>query len=75
MSVTVMDKDVGQLTDDYVGTFNTTVSPGAKEFNLEGSSFRRNRGVFWLEVCLVFPAAQQRLTVRSAADPIITRNR
>ncbi|KAF7791005.1 hypothetical protein EIP86_001964 [Pleurotus ostreatoroseus] len=46
----VMDKDVGQLTDDYVGTFNTTVSPGAKEFNLEGSSFRRNRGVFWLEI-------------------------
>lgn len=45
-----MDKDVGSVTDDCVGSFNTTVAPGAKEFTIEGPSLRRNRGTFWLKV-------------------------
>ncbi|OBZ75871.1 hypothetical protein A0H81_04973 [Grifola frondosa] len=48
--VEVLDKDNGNITDDYVGKFDTTVAEGAKELTLEGPSLRRNRGTFWLKI-------------------------
>ncbi|RDB19426.1 hypothetical protein Hypma_013524 [Hypsizygus marmoreus] len=48
--VEIMDKDEGAPHDDYVGKFKTTVSPGAKEAEIEGPLFRRTRGTFWLKV-------------------------
>ncbi|KIP04584.1 hypothetical protein PHLGIDRAFT_75695 [Phlebiopsis gigantea 11061_1 CR5-6] len=50
LSVEVMDKDDGTITDDIVGTFSTTMSPGPKEFAIESPSLRRNRGTFWLKI-------------------------
>jgi hypothetical protein len=50
LNVEVMDKDDGTITDDIVGNFSTTVSPGTKEFTLESPSLRRNRGKFWMKV-------------------------
>ena len=50
LHVEVMDKDVGNITDDCVGAFDVTVSSGAKAYTIEGSSIRRNRGTFWLDV-------------------------
>lgn len=51
LSVEVLDKDVGAPHDDFIGKFKTTVSPGAKEVEIEGPLFRRDRGTFWLKVC------------------------
>ena len=53
LHVEVMDKDVGNITDDCVGNFDTTIAPGTKEFTILGPSLRRNRGTFWLEVCVI----------------------
>ena len=50
--IKVMDKDVGSVTDDFIGTVKTSVSAGAKEADIEGPLIRRSRGTFWLKVRL-----------------------
>ncbi|KAF8919820.1 C2-domain-containing protein [Mucidula mucida] len=50
LHVELFDKDVGAPHDDYIGKFKTTVSPGAKEAEIEGPLFRRERGTFWLKI-------------------------
>ncbi|KAH9923704.1 uncharacterized protein BXZ73DRAFT_50836 [Epithele typhae] len=50
LHVEVLDKDVGNLTDDHIGTFDSSVAPGAKECSIESVSLRRNRGTFWLHI-------------------------
>ncbi|EJF58007.1 hypothetical protein DICSQDRAFT_139837 [Dichomitus squalens LYAD-421 SS1] len=50
LTVEVNDKDVGNITDDHIGKFSTSVSPGAKECTIETVSFRKNRGTFWLNI-------------------------
>ncbi|KAI0309812.1 hypothetical protein OF83DRAFT_945849 [Amylostereum chailletii] len=49
LSVEVLDKDSGP-TDDHIGRFHTTVSPGAKEVEIEGSILKRTKGTFWLTI-------------------------
>ncbi|KAI9069421.1 hypothetical protein FKP32DRAFT_1586810 [Trametes sanguinea] len=46
LTVEVLDKDNGNITDDHIGKFSTSVSPGAKECTIESMSLRRNRGTF-----------------------------
>ncbi|KAF5393056.1 hypothetical protein D9757_001188 [Collybiopsis confluens] len=48
--VEVLDKDVGAPIDDFIGKFKTSVAAGAKELEIEGPLFRRDRGTFWLKV-------------------------
>ncbi|KAJ3825778.1 hypothetical protein F5878DRAFT_124193 [Lentinula raphanica] len=48
--VEVLDKDIGSPIDDFVGKFKTSVAAGAKEVEIEGPLFRRNRGTFWLKI-------------------------
>ncbi|KAJ3907028.1 hypothetical protein F5879DRAFT_1065500 [Lentinula edodes] len=48
--VEVLDKDFGSPIDDFVGKFKTSVAAGAKELEIEGPLFRRNRGTFWLKI-------------------------
>ncbi|KAF8889818.1 hypothetical protein BD779DRAFT_1519083 [Infundibulicybe gibba] len=52
LQVEVLDKDEGAPHDDYVGKFKTTVSPGAKEVEIEGPllKLRRSRGTFWIKI-------------------------
>lgn len=50
LQVQVLDKDDGSITDDYIGSFETSVSAGAKELTIEGATLRRSRGTFWLKV-------------------------
>ncbi|KAI0761498.1 hypothetical protein BD413DRAFT_485927 [Trametes elegans] len=50
LTVEVLDKDNGAITDDHIGKFSITVSPGAKECIIESLSLRRNRGTFWLNI-------------------------
>ncbi|KAH9173100.1 hypothetical protein EDB89DRAFT_2242494 [Lactarius sanguifluus] len=49
LAVQVMDKDEGK-TDDFVGKFETTVAPGAKEAVIQGPMHRRRSGTFWLNI-------------------------
>ena len=49
LRVQVLDKDDG-ASDDYIGKFTTDVHPGAKEEEIEGPVFKRNKGTFWLKV-------------------------
>lgn len=51
LKVKVMDKDDGSPTDDYIGKFETTVSPGPKEVEIVGSIFKQVKGTFWMNVC------------------------
>jgi hypothetical protein len=53
LHVEIMDKDVGTPHDDYIGKFKTSLAAGAKEAEIEGPLFRRDRGTFWLKVRLV----------------------
>lgn len=48
-----MDKDEGAVTDDYIGEFETSVAAGAKEAEIIGPMFRRDRGTFWLKACIL----------------------
>jgi len=48
--IKVMDKDEGSVTDDFIGQIKTSVTPGAKELEIEGPIFRRSRGSFWLKI-------------------------
>jgi hypothetical protein len=50
LHVEVLDKDDGAPHDDYIGKFKTSIAPGAKEAEIEGPLFRRDRGTFWLKV-------------------------
>jgi hypothetical protein len=50
LSVKVLDKDDGMITDDYIGKFETSVTAGAKELEIQGPLFKRSRGTFWLKV-------------------------
>lgn len=45
-----MDKDNDLPTDGHVGSFETTVNPGAKELEIQGPIFQRSRGSFFLKV-------------------------
>ena len=49
LRVEVMDKDEG-VTDDYIGKFTVSVTPGTKEVEIEGSVFKIARGTFWIKV-------------------------
>ena len=59
LHVEVMDKDVGNLTDDRVGGFDTTLATGPKEMQITRSSIRRDGGTFWLEVSICMPCCLQ----------------
>ncbi|KII89529.1 hypothetical protein PLICRDRAFT_160880 [Plicaturopsis crispa FD-325 SS-3] len=49
LDVKVFDKDEGP-TDDYIGKFETTISPGTKEAEIEGPILKRSKGTFWLKI-------------------------
>lgn len=49
LRVRVLDKDDGPK-DDYIGKFSTNVGPGAKEQEIHGRVFKKNKGTFWLKV-------------------------
>lgn len=55
LRVRVLDKDDGPK-DDYIGKFTTNVQSGAKEEEIEGPVFKRNKGTFWLKVRVILPA-------------------
>ncbi|KAF8951954.1 hypothetical protein BDZ97DRAFT_1882085 [Flammula alnicola] len=48
--IKVMDKDEGELTDDFIGTASMSVSAGAKEAEIHGPLFKRLRGTFWVKI-------------------------
>lgn len=50
LQVEVLDKDEGAPHDDFIGKFQTSVSPGTKEAEIEGSVLKRTKGTFWLKV-------------------------
>ncbi|KAI8974188.1 hypothetical protein BD414DRAFT_183714 [Trametes punicea] len=50
LTVEVLDKDDKNITDDHIGKFSTSVTPGTKECAIESMSLRRNRGTFWLNI-------------------------
>lgn len=58
LEIKIMDKDVGSVTDDFIGRVRTSVSTGEKEFDIEGpppTLFRRKRGTIWFKVRLPSP--------------------
>ncbi|KAF9481298.1 C2-domain-containing protein [Pholiota conissans] len=50
--ITVMDKDDGSITDDFIGKVTSSVAAGAKEIEIEGPLFklRSSRGTFWFKI-------------------------
>ncbi|RPD67704.1 hypothetical protein L226DRAFT_555716 [Lentinus tigrinus ALCF2SS1-7] len=50
LTVEVNDKDAGNIIDDHIGKFTTSVTPGAKECTIESMSIRKNRRTFWLNI-------------------------
>lgn len=50
LSVVLRDKDHTALVDHYIGRFETTIYPGAKEAEIQAPMHMRNRGTFWLKV-------------------------
>lgn len=50
----VRDKDGGAATDDFIGKFDVSISPGTKEVEIQGPMNMRNRGMFWLKVTMVY---------------------
>lgn len=50
LRVEVFDKDEGSIRDDYIGKFETTITPGAKEAELVSTILKTIRGTFWLDV-------------------------
>ncbi|KAF9009706.1 hypothetical protein BDQ17DRAFT_1406697 [Cyathus striatus] len=52
LKVEVFDKDEDTPHDDYIGKFKLTLSPGAKEAEIEGpvTVLRKSRGTFWLKI-------------------------
>lgn len=53
LTVKVLDKDDGSPTDDYIGKFETTISPGPKEVEIIGMIFKQVKGTFWMNVSQV----------------------
>lgn len=52
LEITVMDKDEGTVTDDFIGKVKISLIPGEQKANIEGPLFRRHRGTFSLNVCI-----------------------
>ncbi|KAG6895716.1 hypothetical protein C0992_013093 [Termitomyces sp. T32_za158] len=50
LHVQVLDKDDDAPHDDFVGKFTTSISKGAKEAEIQGPLFRKDRGTFWLKI-------------------------
>lgn len=50
LTVEIMDKDEGSVHDDYIGSFSTSVSPGAKEVEIVSTIRKAVKGTFWLNV-------------------------
>ncbi|KAJ3524484.1 hypothetical protein NMY22_g10978 [Coprinellus aureogranulatus] len=52
LKVEIMDKDEGSATDDFIGKFSVSLTPGAKEVEIEGPiiALRKARGTFWLKI-------------------------
>ncbi|PPR07071.1 hypothetical protein CVT24_010972 [Panaeolus cyanescens] len=50
LHIEVMDKDEGNMTDDFIGKASTSVTAGAKEIELQGPVFRRCRGTMWIKI-------------------------
>ncbi|KAH7911118.1 hypothetical protein BJ138DRAFT_1007282 [Hygrophoropsis aurantiaca] len=50
LKVVVRDKDDGSMVDDYIGSFETTVSSGTKEVEIVSAVLKRNKGTFWLKI-------------------------
>lgn len=49
LHIEVFDKDPGPR-DDAIGAFHATITPGAKEYVIEGLITKRNKGAFWLDM-------------------------
>lgn len=49
LEVGVFDKDPGPH-DDAIGLFHATITPGAKDYEIEGLITKRTKGTFWLEM-------------------------
>lgn len=50
LKVEVMDKDEGSINDDYIGSFETTISQGSKEVEIVSTIFKKVKGTFWMKV-------------------------
>ncbi|KAF5323672.1 hypothetical protein D9758_018355 [Tetrapyrgos nigripes] len=57
LQVEVLDKDLGSPRDDYIGKFKVSLTPGAKEAEIERSGLnlgalvgRKDGGTFWLKI-------------------------
>jgi hypothetical protein len=50
LSVVLRDKDHTAIVDHYIGKFETTIYPGAKEAEIQAPRHMHNRGTFWLKV-------------------------
>lgn len=50
LTIEVLDKDYGKITDDFIGSCETTAVAGAKELTIELKPFNRDRGKLWLKV-------------------------
>ena len=53
LTVEVMDKDEGSVHDDYIGSFTTTLTPGAKEVEIVSTIRKVVKGTFWLNVSCI----------------------
>lgn len=49
LEVGVFDKDPGPH-DDAIGLFHAAITPGAKDYGIEGLITKRAKGTFWLEM-------------------------
>jgi len=52
LKVEVLDKDEGSASDDFIGRFDISLTPGAREVEIEGPilALRKERGKFWLSI-------------------------
>ena len=50
LKVDVLDKDEGSVHDDFIGSFTTSISPGAKEVEIVSTIRKVVRGSFWMNV-------------------------
>ncbi|KAF8437483.1 hypothetical protein L210DRAFT_3545775 [Boletus edulis BED1] len=50
LSVVIRDKHHKALIDHYIGKFETTIYPGAKEAVIQGPMYKHDRGTFWLKM-------------------------
>ncbi len=64
LKVEVKDRDEGSPMDDYIGSFETTLSHGPKEVDIVGPILKTVKGSFWLNVSwcvnsVLYPATLQ----------------